>query len=141
MIRWVFMGVENMIKAVRFSVLPWLVAGAAAAGEADVLKVESWRTGGTEYRFAVTVQHGDTGWDHYADRWEVVSPDGEVLATRVLAHPHEQEQPFTRSLSGVVLPASLTEVVVRAHDSVHGFGGAELTVPLGDAEHVQVPVD
>ena len=127
--------------AARFSVLAWCVSAAAAAGEADVLKVEAWRSGAGEYRFAVTVQHGDTGWEHYADRWEVVSADGEVLATRVLAHPHEQEQPFTRSLSGVVLPASVTEVVVRAHDSLHGFGGAELGVALGDAGHVQVPVD
>lgn len=64
-----------------------------------------------------------------------------MLATRVLAHPHEHEQPFTRSLSGIVLPASLTGVVVRAHDSLHGFGGAELSVPLGDALHFVVPDD
>jgi hypothetical protein len=127
--------------AARFSVLFWFVAAVAAAGEADVLKVEVWRSEAREYRFAVTVRHGDTGWDHYADRWEVVAPDGDVLATRVLAHPHEHEQPFTRSLFGIVLPASLTGVVVRAHDSLHGFGGAELSVPLGDALHFVVPDD
>lgn len=59
--------------AARFSVLFWFVAAVAAAGEADVLKVEVWRSEAREYRFAVTVRHGDTGWDHYADRWEVVA--------------------------------------------------------------------
>ena len=87
------------------------------------------------------MRHDDSGWEHYADRWEVLKPDGEVLATRVLAHPHETEQPFTRSLSRVRIPASVTEVVVRAHDSVHGFGGAELRVPLGESDHVRVPAD
>ena len=45
----------------------------------------------------VTLRHADTGWDHYANRWEVIGPDGRVLATRVLYHPHVNEQPFTRS--------------------------------------------
>ena len=43
----------------------------------------------------VTVQHADTGWDHYADAWEVLAPDGTVLGTRTLLHPHTDEQPFT----------------------------------------------
>ena len=108
---------------------------------AQVVNVRAVQQDRELWRFDVTVRHNDEGWEHYADRWEVVSAQGEVLATRVLAHPHQQEQPFTRSLSGILLPASVTEVVVRAHDSLHGFGGAELSVPLGDAGHVQVPVD
>ena len=28
----------------------------------------------------MTVRHADTGWDHYADKWDVVAPDGAVLA-------------------------------------------------------------
>lgn len=85
--------------------------------------------GGT-WRFDVTVAHGDTGWDHYADAWDVLTPDGEVIATRVLYHPHVNEQPFTRSLSGVALPEGLTEVVIRAKDSEHGYGGKEIRVEL-----------
>jgi hypothetical protein len=41
----------------------------------------------------VTVRHADEGWEHYADCWEVLTLDGEVLATRELAHPHDNEQP------------------------------------------------
>jgi hypothetical protein len=101
---------------------------AAQAGEADVVGVEVSRSGGG-YRFDVTVHHADAGWDHYADRWEVLAPDGAVLGTRVLAHPHVKEQPFTRSAT-VTIPAGIERVVVRAHDKVHGYGGAEMTVDL-----------
>lgn len=103
---------------------------AALAGEADVLEVRVMREAAGTWRFDTTVAHGDTGWDHYADAWEVVTPDGKVLATRTLAHPHEAEQPFTRSLGGVVIPETVSRVRVRARDSVHGTGGREVTVDL-----------
>lgn len=101
----------------------------ALAGEADVLQVKAVQQGGT-YRFDVTVAHEDTGWDHYADAWEVIAPDGTVLGVRTLFHPHVDEQPFTRSLTGVKVPDSVSEVTVRAHDKVHGWGGAEVTVKI-----------
>ena len=81
--------------------------------------------------FVVTVRHDDEGWGHYANGWEVLAPDGTVLATRVLRHPHVREQPFTRELRGVAVPAGLASVRIRARDSVHGFGGREAVVPLG----------
>ena len=56
--------------------------------------------------------------------------DGEILATRILRHPHVEEQPFTRSLDKVELPEGSTSVRIRAGDSVHGLGGAEVLVPL-----------
>lgn len=102
----------------------------AIAGEADVVAVEATRQGDGTWRFDVTVRHADTGWDHYADRWDVVAPDGTVLDTRVLLHPHVAEQPFTRSLAGVAIPEDLRQVTIRAHDSVHGYGGVEMTLDL-----------
>lgn len=105
-------------------------AGSAGAGEADVVAVEAAEEGAGTWRFAVTVAHADAGWDHYADKWEVLASDGRVLATRVLLHPHVGEQPFTRSLGGVAVPAEIERVILRAHDSVHGLGGAEMTVEL-----------
>lgn len=100
------------------------------AGGADVLGVEVTRAADETYTFAVTVRHDDTGWDHYADRWEVLTPDGKVLATRVLLHPHVDEQPFTRSLTGIAIPQSMGRVRVRARDKVHGYGGMEQEVTL-----------
>lgn len=88
------------------------------------------KQGDRTYRFSVTVRHDDTGWDHYADKWDVLAPDGTVLATRVLHHPHENEQPFTRSLGGVEIPDGIKEVRIRAHDKVHGYGGAEFTLAV-----------
>ena len=111
------------------AVLGTLIPFAALAGKADVLKVAVTQQGGT-YRFDVTVAHEDTGWDHYADAWEVVGPDGKVLGVRTLLHPHVNEQPFTRSLGGVKIPAGTDAVTVRANDKVHGWGGAEVTVKI-----------
>ena len=102
------------------------------AGEADVIRVDVEENGRGGYNFAVTVAHGDTGWDHYADRWEILDGDGNILGTRVLHHPHVNEQPFTRSLSGVEIPDHVKEdtVTVRARDSVHEYGGKVVSVDL-----------
>lgn len=102
----------------------------ARAGEADVVKVTARKTSTDTYAFDVAVKHGDTGWKHYADKWDIVAPDGKILGTRVLLHPHENEQPFTRSLRGVTIPAGISQVTVRAHDKVHGQGGREMKVSL-----------
>ncbi|CAB1074402.1 hypothetical protein D1AOALGA4SA_2221 [Olavius algarvensis Delta 1 endosymbiont] len=107
-----------------------LATTAARAGEADVEGVNISATGQNMFRFAVTVRHADEGWEHYADKWDVVAPDGTVLGTRTLYHPHVDEQPFTRSLSGVRIPDTIKEVTVRAHDSVHKYGGKEVTVAV-----------
>lgn len=107
------------------------IVSVAMAGEADVLSATAERAPDGTWRISATVRHDDTGWDHYADAWEVVSPDGTVLAQRVLLHPHVGEQPFTRSQGGIVIPADVDRVTIRARDSVHGYGGAtvELVLP------------
>jgi hypothetical protein len=104
--------------------------GLALAGEADVVNVEAIEASAGEYDFHVTVRHDDAGWDHYANVWQVIGPDGAMLGERVLLHPHDNEQPFTRSLMGVAIPDGIETVTVRAGDSVHEFGGAELSVKL-----------
>jgi len=105
-------------------------AGPALAGESKVTAVEVRAESSGSFNFSVTLRHADTGWDHYANRWEILTMDGKVLATRTLFHPHVDEQPFTRSLGGVVVPAGVTSVRVRSHDSFHGYGGLELVVNL-----------
>lgn len=125
-------GFIELTKVIVAAVVLLVPVGAtvASAGEADVVSVAVSRESGDSFRFDVTVRHDDTGWDHYADKWDVVGPDGEVLGTRILHHPHVEEQPFTRSLSGVKVPLSVTSVTLRAHDKVHGYGGIEKTVEL-----------
>ena len=108
----------------------FLAVPCAYAGEADVVDATATQDSSGTWRFRVTVAHEDTGWDHYANRWDVVAPDGTVLGTRVLLHPHETEQPFTRSLSGVEIPEGISEVTIRAGDSEHDYGGKEVKVQL-----------
>ena len=107
-----------------------LASTGARAGEADVVAADATQSPDGTWRFTVTVRHGDTGWDHYANAWEVLGPDGTVLGRRELLHPHENEQPFTRSLSGVQIPESVDRVTIRARDSVHEYGGATLEILL-----------
>ena len=102
----------------------------ALAGEADIVEVAVFEQQDRRFFVSVAVRHADEGWKHYADKWDVVAPDGTVLGTRILLHPHDDEQPFTRSLSGVHIPAGTDSVSLCAHDSVHGYGGAEKRVPL-----------
>ena len=107
-----------------------LFATTAVAGEADVEKVRIAKERAGTYRFDVTVKHADAGWKHYADKWDVVAPGGAILGTRVLLHPHETEQPFTRSLSGVAITRGIDRVTVRAHDKIDGYGGKVVTVAV-----------
>lgn len=105
--------------------------------DADVTYVSVTQQANGTWSFTVTVSHPDTGWDDYADGWDIVLPDGTIVKineddpfTRLLAHPHENEQPFTRSQSNLTLPDDVRQVVVRAHDLVDGFGGQEVAVDL-----------
>ena len=112
----------------------------SSAANADVIFARAVQTAPDTWTFEVTVTHPDTGWDDYADGWDVVLPDGTVAKpnsdapyTRLLLHPHETEQPFTRSQSGIVIPAAVTHVTVRAHDLVDGWGGRVVVVDLTQA--------
>lgn len=106
-----------------------LVGGPALADQAVVENASARASGGT-WTFNVTIRHPDTGWDHYADGWAVLAPDGTELGYRKLLHPHENEQPFTRSLGGVVVPDGVSTVQIRAHDSVHGWSDKTYSLSL-----------
>ncbi len=102
---------------------------------------------GAEQRFPdvvdVVAMRSDTGWDfdvtvsspydtpdRYADAWRIVGPDGTVFGVRELTHDHAGEQPFTRSLRGVEIPADVDVVEVEGRDSTHGWGGQTQDVSL-----------
>ncbi|MFK7928104.1 MAG: hypothetical protein AB8H79_07930 [Myxococcota bacterium] len=88
---------------------------------ANVTEVEA--TGeSAAYTFAVAIRSDEAGCDRYADWWEVVSEDGELLYRRVLGHSHTNEQPFTRT-GGPVPIAGEDSVWIRAHMAPGGYGG------------------
>jgi hypothetical protein len=110
---------------------------ADTTADADVLYVKAAQSADTTWTFHVTVRHPDAGWEDYADGWDVLTPDGTVLKpdpdspfTRLLLHPHVDEQPFTRSQSRIAIPPGVSQVRVRAHDLVDGYGGREVLVDL-----------
>lgn len=92
------------------------------ADPAEIVDATAKASGSGSWTISVTLRHPDTGWDHYADGWEVLSPDGTRLGFRELLHPHVNEQPFTRSLGRVTIPEGLTHVLIRAKCSVDGWG-------------------
>lgn len=88
---------------------------------ANVLSI-SVSGGENAYQFAVEIRSPDEGCEQYADWWEVVSEDGELVYRRILAHSHVGEQPFTRSGGPLAISAD-TVVIVRAHMYPDGYGG------------------
>ncbi len=125
-------GYSMMVLAILFLMSPGVVeAYEESLDYAQVRRVVARETSSGVWRFDVTVRHDDSGWDHYADEWQVIDAEnGDVLGTRELAHPHVDEQPFTRSRSGIEIPSDTSVVIVRAKCNVHGFGGREIEVDL-----------
>ena len=95
------------------SVILLLVSPVCFANEVRIVDVRVECSG--HCNFTVTLEH---------------ALDGKLLGSRVLYHPHENEQPFTRSLAGVVIPAGLRQVKIRARDSLHGFTEQEVVVDI-----------
>ena len=102
------------------------------AGEVEIVNAIAIPGEGGNYRIEVTLRHADSGWDHYADGWEVLAPDGRRLGERTLYHPHVDEQPFTRALTGVRVPLGTDHLLIRAHDKVHGHSRQLFRLDLGD---------
>ena len=120
-------------KILQILILGLSLANIANAGEVTLVAADFRTADNRLWDIQVTLQHADTGWDHYADRWRVVDSSGQVLAKRVLYHPHVDEQPFTRGLSGVSLPTGADKLYVEAHDNVHGWAKQRLTLELHQA--------
>ncbi len=92
---------------------------AACANEVKIVDAKAIKTEET-WKIAVTLNHADIDMKHYADLWQVVTKEGDVLGIRKLGHPHK-DQPFTRSLDGIKIPENVSEVYIEAHDKVHGW--------------------
>lgn len=106
-----------------------LLAAPAAADPAQVVGATA-EPSGSGWTITATLRHGDTGWDDYADGWRVLTEGGEVLGTRELAHPHVDEQPFSRSLSGVAVPDGTGRVLIEASTSTGGWAGERFALDL-----------
>jgi hypothetical protein len=98
----------------------------------EVVDVVVTREDGGTHRFDVTVSSPYDRPEKYADAWRIVGSDGTVYGLRELTHDHGTEQPFTRFLDGVRIPAGVGTVVVEARDLVDGWSGQTLEVEVPD---------
>ena len=73
------------------------------------------------YIFEVTIASKETGCDRYANWWEVIDTEGNLIYRRILQHSHVNEQPFARS-GGPVAVEPAQRVIVRAHMEPTGYG-------------------
>lgn len=103
------------------SILAIALATTPVLADPPVIQNVNIKKSGDSWDFDVTIKHTDTGWDDYADGWRILDGEGKELGLRNLAHPHVNEQPFTRSLSGVNIPDGVTEIGIQARDTVNGW--------------------
>ena len=96
----------------------------------DIIGAEITSNADGTFDIAVTVSSPYDTPERYADAWRVLGPDGEELGVRELAHDHQNEQPFTRSLSNVAIPETVEVVTIEGRDQVYGYGGGTLEVEI-----------
>ena len=118
-----------MTRALLSFALALTLITAARADMPQILEATAHRVG-MGWRIDVTLQHPDTGWDHYADGWEVLDKKGKRLGYRELMHPHVEEQLFTRSLVNVMLPDGIREIFIRARCSENGWSSKTYAIKL-----------
>ncbi len=106
-----------------------LISFTVFSGEVEVVDATVSR-GSVDWNASVTLRHADAGWNHYADAWRIVDGQGKELGKRVLHHPHDKEQPFTRSLHNVEISPETKVIFIEAHDKVHGWSARRMKVKL-----------
>lgn len=72
------------------------------------------------YTFNVTLSSPDTGCSQYADWWEILDIEEEIIYRRIFSHSHVTEQPFTRSGGPVRILANQL-VYIRGHMNNNSF--------------------
>lgn len=92
---------------------------------ADVTAVELKGDPGA-YTVSLTIRSPDVDCSQYADWWELLTEEGELIHRRILNHSHADEQPFTRSSESPVDLAADQVLIARAHLHPAGYGGAAM---------------
>ena len=104
----------------------------------DVIRVDITRDADGTHTIAATVSSPYETVDHFVNAITVQAPAGEELARLDLVEAHVDQQPFTETLTGVEIEPSMTEVVVRGHDSINGWCGLTIRADVPDAPATDV---
>lgn len=122
------------IHTILLAGLAMLLASPAMAADPqrfpDVVGVEVVPAGEPRFHFDVTLSSPYDSPSRYADAFRVRGPEGETFGVRELLHHHAHEQPFSRRLADVAIPAEVRRVTVQGRDQAHGWGGETRTVAL-----------
>lgn len=117
-----------------------LLTTSAFANDVEIVKVVLTKQSGT-WRADVTLNHADTGWEHYADAWRLVDEKGSEIGKRTLYHPHVNEQPFTRSLSDLYIDDDKKIIFIEAHDKKHGWSPNKVKIDMNQSSGVKYKIN
>ena len=117
-----------------------LLTTSAFANDVEIVKVVLTKQSGT-WRADVTLNHADTGWEHYADAWRLVDEKGNEIGKRTLYHPHVNEQPFTRSLSDLYIGDDKKIIFIEAHDKKHGWSPNKVKIYMSQSYGVKYKIN
>ena len=96
----------------------------------DVVDVRVHARSDSRFDFDATISSPYDTPQRYADGFRVMNAEGIQYGERNLLHDHANQQPFTRDLYGVAIPAGIKTVIIQARDKQYGYGGKTLQVTL-----------
>lgn len=94
--------------------------GAAFADAPKVLAAKAIEDDG-RWKITVTMSHEDTGWDHYAKGFELLTPDKKRVAYGEETRPHVGKKSFDTTLTGITLPPGIPYLLIRTRCSLVGW--------------------
>lgn len=113
---------------------PTILEGAGSTSATDlfpdVIDATATQADDGTWTIAATLSSPYDSPERYADGWRVIGPDGTEFGQRLLTHDHADEQPFTRTHSGVVIPPDIDVVTIQGRDQISGWGGLTFEVAL-----------
>ncbi len=100
------------------------------ADHPDVLAAVLEPDGSGAWALTVTLSSQYDSPERYADGWRVLDADGAVLGQHTLTHDHADEQPVTRTQTGLAIPDDVDLVTIEGSDTANGYGGRTLEVEV-----------
>ncbi len=110
-------------------IIAMVAAGPVLADAPRIVAVDVASDGG-RFTLSVTMEHHDTGWDHFADGVQVELPDGTDLTYRALSHPHLDSDRIEATIAGVSVPQGVDHVVLLTRCSLVGWSAEPYSVKL-----------
>ncbi len=118
------------LRALLLAVLSGLSTATLAGAEAPKVASASIVPEGDGWTVRAVIRHPDSGWDHYASGWQVLAPDGTVLAFAEITHPHLDGEPIQEELTGIQLPQGVDHLMIRVRCTLDGWSARSYRLEL-----------